>query len=446
MTPKRAAAVHSRRAERPSTPDGAPRRRRPCSTAAQTTSPPAWGAKRARTARGGGPRALWRDWAGLADGPAGLVAERVLAGDVADYVRFRAVCRAWRRCSADPRKHSALDARFHPRRWFMARETPHPNFPDRRLFMNVSTGQFVGMHLPELYGYCTFGPTAEGLLVLVDKLTLVVRLLNPFTQQLTELPTLATLLPPARSSYGHELADGDLSVCGAGLADEYTFALYVRKATMLAVARPGDRRWTVVDRGTLFVSALSFAGRFYCADEHGDITVVDTAGNQRPLRVAAVAELAARFSPMALAHRMHLVESDGELMLVHRILCRDDDGVGLGGYRRRYDVYRVDLDARKTVPVRALNGHAVFFGKYRALSVSSEAFPSVIADAVYPSIEFDEKFEREKIDAYRLVDGSIEPLVCSYVYDIQGAMKMARPYRIIDYLCSCVRGYADTSY
>ncbi|TVU38307.1 hypothetical protein EJB05_11669, partial [Eragrostis curvula] len=62
------------------------------------------------------------DWASLAAGPAGLIAERLLASDVANYVRFRAVCAAWCACSDDPRAQSVFDRRFHPRRWIMLRQ------------------------------------------------------------------------------------------------------------------------------------------------------------------------------------------------------------------------------------------------------------------------------------------------------------------------------------
>ncbi|XP_020196910.1 uncharacterized protein [Aegilops tauschii subsp. strangulata] len=118
----------------------------------------------------------WRDWADRIAGPAGLIAERVLADDVADYLRFRAVCRTWRRCTASPHEHDSLNV-----------------WKQRRDFLNVSTGERIRVDLPELRYQYVVGATSDGgLIVLCDKRTYVVRLLNPLTRQLTTLPAAIT--------------------------------------------------------------------------------------------------------------------------------------------------------------------------------------------------------------------------------------------------------------
>uniref|UniRef100_N1R271 F-box domain-containing protein n=1 Tax=Aegilops tauschii TaxID=37682 RepID=N1R271_AEGTA len=87
-----------------------------------------------------------RGWSDLDDRPAGLIAERVLAYDAADYLRFRAVCRAWRQCCTEPRSHGGIDHRFHPWRWVLLREPLAA--PNRRCFLNSSTGQVIPQHPP----------------------------------------------------------------------------------------------------------------------------------------------------------------------------------------------------------------------------------------------------------------------------------------------------------
>nr|CAB3455829.1 unnamed protein product [Digitaria exilis] len=56
------------------------------------------------------------------------IAERVLAGDLLDYVRFRAVCKHWRSCTVDPRGRCAADPRFHPHRWTMLPPSKKPTW------------------------------------------------------------------------------------------------------------------------------------------------------------------------------------------------------------------------------------------------------------------------------------------------------------------------------
>uniref|UniRef100_A0ACD5YFQ2 Uncharacterized protein n=1 Tax=Avena sativa TaxID=4498 RepID=A0ACD5YFQ2_AVESA len=224
------------------------------------------------------------DWSDLGDGPTGLIAERLLANDVADYIRFRAVCSSWRQWSTDPRAHGILDRRFHPRNWIMLREiSGHP-----RIFLNVSTGQCIQMpRLPELLrGHDVFGPTTEGLLVLLDRTSYILRLLNPLTGQVTDLPPATTLLrlmeyQPADLREAFEVSD-------AGLADNSTFAIHFLGIHMLAVAKLGDKCWTLVDdsQGSSMLSAISFEGRFYCPTNRG-VMVVETSENQPPRLVLA---------------------------------------------------------------------------------------------------------------------------------------------------------------
>jgi len=53
-------------------------------------------------------------WASLPGDLVRLVASRVLAGDLLDYVRFRAVCTGWWSGAACPRGRGFADPRFHP--------------------------------------------------------------------------------------------------------------------------------------------------------------------------------------------------------------------------------------------------------------------------------------------------------------------------------------------
>nr|XP_034582592.1 uncharacterized protein LOC117845640 [Setaria viridis] len=107
--------------------------------------------------------------------------------------------------------------------------------------------------------------------------------------------------------------------------------------------------------------------------------VLDMSSDQQPPRLVVVADRrkASLFSLMA--HGLHLVDNGGELMLVHRARCP-----GRSKFKRKYDVYRVDLDAGILIPAKGLNGRAVFMGMRRTISVSAgRPFPQSV---LIPSI------------------------------------------------------------
>uniref|UniRef100_A0ACD5V2H1 Uncharacterized protein n=1 Tax=Avena sativa TaxID=4498 RepID=A0ACD5V2H1_AVESA len=372
------------------------------------------------------------DWSNLGEGPSGMIAERLLANDVTDYVRFRAVCGPWRQCTADPRAHGTLDRRFLPRRWIMLREKAAD--PDCRRLLNVSTGQCVRAHLPELRGHDVCSPTVEGLLVLLNWSTYVIRLLNPLTRQVADLLPATTLYSLYwRAGTYDAYPRLDFEVSGAGLAGDGTVAVLFEHVQMLAVAKPGDEEWTLVKQGTSLLPAISFAGRFYCATD-SDIKVVDTRDNQPP-RLVVAAKNNHRFSRITGA--AHLLDNEGELIFLSR-RAEGEDFFGEAKYFMK--VSQVDLEARKTQPIRDLGGRAVFIGSSCAISVPPLAFPGIEKNSVY---FLDEGSYFQSIGRYKIVDGTTMSFdegsgiteACGFNNSIRGY----GPHSIIDYLSQYVK-------
>ncbi|CAM0952125.1 unnamed protein product [Alopecurus aequalis] len=347
----------------------------------------------------------WRDWANLDDGPAGLIAERALAYDVADYVRFRAVCRPWRQASTEPLSHSGLDRRFHPCRWIMLGD--ELDAPDRYCFLNTSTGECVKVDIPELNDYELLAVTPEGLLVLAHKppFPTTICLLNPLTRNLVQLPPLSTLVPSEHHDDMLPERDGlslqsYFGAWGSGIAnDDSTVVLCFNQLHMLGMTKPGDHHWTLLeyDGGGMTAAPIMFEGRFYCVNRSG-VMVLET----EPPRLKVAAKL--NMHICLLADSFHLVNNGGELMLVHCHLRGDEPG-------RFYDTYRVDLDIGTLIPVKSLGGagRALFLGMVCSLSVSLEVFPSgsLSADTIYLSFDMDERVQLS-VGAYHIADGSVE--------------------------------------
>ncbi|CAN6219314.1 unnamed protein product [Urochloa humidicola] len=412
------------------------------------TSPPETrGNKRARTVPSGGtPAALptttisggrGRDWANLGgDGPTGLIAELVFASSLPDYVRFRAVCRSWRRCSPDP-LDAGLDSRFLPRHWIML-DKAHAAASRRNRFLNVSTGECIRTDLPELADHTLLAVTPEGLLLLLHEPTLAVRLLNPLTHHITDLPPVNSLLTQEEQRHwrsGESPLKDMLQVTSAGLANASTVAVLFRWPIALAVARPGDERWTVVD-DSFMDSTLACAGRFYCANR-GSIMVLDTAKNQPPRLRLVATERGTSFRFNRTSHSLHLVDNAGELLLVRRTPGQDSDTRGAKTYRRKCKVFRVDLDAGALAPAKDLRGRAVFMGLSRTVSVSAGAFPSVAADTVYLGLDCAEKTGMDPIDGYNVLHGSSKPSYNDSGHPVQ------QPWSVIDCLSYCIKGNGE---
>ncbi|BAT04722.1 Os08g0285100 [Oryza sativa Japonica Group] len=142
----------------------------------------------------------WRDWANLLAEMVGEIAGRLLAVDVAEYIRFRAVCGPWRERTADPRVRR-LDARFRPRNWAVLTITPPPprRLPPRRRLLNLATAASIGVVLPALSTHCHLC-AADGLLVLFNKATNLISLLDPLTNTITDFPAIFLMAATATAA------------------------------------------------------------------------------------------------------------------------------------------------------------------------------------------------------------------------------------------------------
>ncbi|KAJ1292431.1 hypothetical protein BS78_02G390900 [Paspalum vaginatum] len=318
-----------------------------------------------------------------------------------DLLQFRSVCMPWRAAGTpDPKLGPrVIDHRFHPRHWILVPlpEEAAPAGATRRQLLNVTTRKLVQVHLPPKLAVVE-GPSGapEGMLVLRDDRTLVVRLLNPVTGHVVDLPSLRTLQRGRRRGPIPRAFKADYEVTAAGFAGGYsTVVVYLGYVNRMAMAKPGDKRWTLVNN--LFglhagpvpdypsLSSATFQGRFYCFDSNG-ISVVDVARRRLQLLAAIPISWFIKFIGSA-----SMVDHGGDLMLVwpsSRItpVFGHDGQLKSRAKVTRIELFHVDLENGRLLPVRDLGEDAVFVGSLGAVLLPNARHcrsSSVHANTVY---------------------------------------------------------------
>ncbi|KAL6610023.1 hypothetical protein ACP70R_039992 [Stipagrostis hirtigluma subsp. patula] len=403
----------------------------------------------------------WRDWANLLPELVDEISGRLLSLDVAEYLRFRAVCRPWRGLTADPRS-GPLDSRFRPRNWAVLTITQ--NAGPRRHLLNLSTAASLRVDIPALSTHCHLC-AADGLLVLFDRATKAIRLVDPLSNAITNFPAMAELFQNARGM-------NPRLINGAGFDDSTSppsLVLCLRDIVSTAIfAQPGDARWTPVTPGqasysrydssgkVLFHSLLSRRGRCYLASPEGSVYFLEL----RPLpRLVEVVDQ----RPMCPPDTHHLKRvisflingdvhgDDGGRMLMVRYWRNVEYFGGKGAYKPtelftvggqtgRIEVMEVDIPGRRLVPVRSLGRRrAVFVGETHCVLVSTETFPSVATDVIYLGYRNQRIM---KFSAYHLSTRRTEPPHQFRLDDHCRLLPYARPCNLDQYL-AC---YVDRSH
>ncbi|KAF8700633.1 hypothetical protein HU200_033978 [Digitaria exilis] len=192
---------------------------------------------------------------------ANLIAERLLAEDVVDYMVFRAVCAPWRASTGSPRDPTLREVRFRPRGWVALCDGDgvRPADACQVSLFHTSTTRRLRVRLPELDGHRIVGFT-DGLLILLNKSTTAVRVLHPFTRLFLDLPPLAAIF--------HHLVEDTWSRAwmDAAVCWSYTSIAVVAwfpNVPVVVYAEPMHARWFVIHRNLPLAAALPFQGRLF---------------------------------------------------------------------------------------------------------------------------------------------------------------------------------------
>jgi hypothetical protein len=311
-----------------------------------------------------------KNWKNLFPELVRAVADVLLRSDVTEYIRLRAVCIPWRSATsvADPR---LLEPRFFPRNWQLLRGNM---LGERTKFINVLTGASLKVQIPPQYGRVV--ASADGCLILEDNNTYAMRLLNPMTMSVADLPYLMVYLLAI-----------NVEVTGAGIVSDGGEALTVVVCTTVGdmasiyCAKPGDVVWRLVDAGIeegdvpMFEGGLTVRGSFYVPKRTGDVLKVVLRPRPRLARVARLQDGRHRHRAGGFAGvRFYLVPSldgtDDGMMLV-RGLYENNHGIDDHG---DMDVYQVNVRNGSITELRDIGQRTIFLP---SLTLRGDKFPAL---------------------------------------------------------------------
>ncbi|GJN38497.1 hypothetical protein PR202_gb27544 [Eleusine coracana subsp. coracana] len=349
-----------------------------------------------------------RDWTSLHWDITKLIADRLLDEDVTEYIVFRAVCKHWRASTPSPRDPTLADHRFHPRGWVALCDGTGVRAVDDEAitFFHSTSSKVRRVHLWELQGQRIVGFT-DGLILLLDTGTSVVRVLHPFTRVTVRLPHLVSffhhLLSKHASLTMESFACLHAAVCLAASPGSSSIAVVVwfPNAPVVVCAKPSSKCWAIIHS----------AGAGLPVDERVDPVVAEV--------------------PKDLGHprncRYYLVESMGAMLVavLHKVSSENFNAFAL---------FNVDLYRHEVARVPCLRDQALFLGNDRCLSVSATDLPSVSGNAIY----FAMPKVCKPVMVHALSDGSFERLTTVCLEHDDGAVMTrrmsVRPFTLADHL------------
>ncbi|XP_058208280.1 uncharacterized protein LOC131321301 [Rhododendron vialii] len=335
------------------------------------------------------------DWAWLPRNLLFSILEKI--DQFSNYVRFSGVCRQWRRYALDQvtddyKQRLRIFKSCHNKLPMLMMDTNENSEPAKRLLFSL-TGEItyaVDLPLP-----CTrrFIGSAFGWLLAIERSTMVITLLNPFTGG-------AVSLPPLKDPYGlYEgyIDDDDpedfirkaiLSSDPSLSPNNYEVVVIYDGMCRLAMFKSGQESWNFIDRRDCSCSCFDVIyhrkGQIYGVDRMSNLVKIDFASGTE---IALTKQVKPSID---MADAVYLVQSqEGDLLHVQRHWRGPPDGEKTSRIAVFKMLQHPTGEAEATwVPINRLGNQALFVGDNHSLSVSTLEFPECLPNCIYYTQHF----------------------------------------------------------
>ncbi|KAL7003259.1 hypothetical protein U1Q18_004418 [Sarracenia purpurea var. burkii] len=330
----------------------------------------------------------YRDWAWL---PVNLL-DSILENldQFSDYVRFNAVCQQWRRVAMEDKglhKQGLSVLKTSRNKLPMLMIETKESHGEKWVLFSVAEGKTYELKLPFPY-HCRFLGSSLGWLFTIEKTTMAITLLNPFSGQLLHLPVFKD--PFDEFQYWVEDDTQDYFVCNGIISsdpfsnpNDYEVVVIYGGMRRLAFLKSSDGSWKFINTEPdyVFSNVIYYKSLVLAVNTCSDLVQIDMArGDHKALTARST-------TPASFAY---LVESNnGNLLLVQRFWksVDEEDEKNLHIKTHEFKVFTLLRPAGQKRPawvqIKDLGDQALFVGDNYSVCVSTSKFPQYERNCIY---------------------------------------------------------------
>ncbi|CAK9138013.1 unnamed protein product [Ilex paraguariensis] len=358
-----------------------------------------------------------------------------------DRIRMISVCKPWRVLLMNQEIRKPVEIP-----WLML---PQRQLGNHVSFYNMNDERVYNLKLPEFAhrGWCC--GSSKGWLVMItgSKFNLNLFLLNPITGAQLRLPSLLTI-PSFKKFVDHQLPKFrtfiNMIEISSVNAEECIVAIICNDCKALVLSRPGEKRWNIFHGDNQIYEDISFRNNVFDVSISGEesraaICTIKLTDCEVILRLIpflhmgyldvteiAISELEHLRVFEKIAAQKYLVESDSELLIVHRIkdyfALKDDywnhheDNPKLFRYSQTngFQVYKNNPNKGHCDRLNNLGDHRVLLlANSNSLSLSGKEYNEIhgncmyIASLYFPTFDGHDPIVCHESGAFYLEEGRI---------------------------------------